>query len=298
MLGSHPDRGGTTVSPKRTDILLPPIGEPAVTIDAPTVFRPYAAGPGIDVIPAYLPVPGMGVLPANSFLVRGAQPLLVDAGPCGAAEDFIAALSALIDPAELRWLWLTHTDPDHIGALSWLLEHAPQLRVVTTYLAVGKLGMYAPLPMDRVYWCNPGERLDIGDRSMLACTPPSFDAPETTALFDPTTRTLFSADSFGALLHSPVATADEVPAADLEEGLVLWSTIDSPWLRDIDRAAFAVSLAEIDRLAPTRVLSAHLPPATAMRDDLLGWLRRVPDANPCVGPNQTALDALLTQIGG
>ncbi len=75
-----------------------------------------------------------------------------------------------------------------------MLELAPNARIVTTYLGMGKLGIQG-FPVERVYLLNPGQSLDVGDRTLQALTPPSYDAPETTALFDNKTRTLFSADS-------------------------------------------------------------------------------------------------------
>jgi flavorubredoxin len=61
----------------------------------------------------------------------------------GAAE---LALQPLLDdpqrlagPADVRWIWLTHPDRDHTGALFDLLEAAPQARLVTTFLGAGIL---------------------------------------------------------------------------------------------------------------------------------------------------------------
>jgi glyoxylase-like metal-dependent hydrolase (beta-lactamase superfamily II) len=244
-------------------------------------------------------VPGMGVLPANSFVIKSDQPVLVDAGPGGVAPGaFEAALSEVIEPADLKWLWLTHTDPDHIGALAWLLDAAPRLRVITTYLAIGKLGMHKPVPLDRCWFANPGDAVHVGDRKLVAVTPPSFDAPETTALYDTRTATLFSADSFGALMQAPAADARDIAPADLADGLVLWSSVDAPWLHRVDRQEHARDLDRVRALAPTTVLSSHLPPAPGMIDRLTNLLGRVPDANPWVGPDQAALEALLEQVAG
>jgi glyoxylase-like metal-dependent hydrolase (beta-lactamase superfamily II) len=285
----------TAVTPPRTT--LPTIGDPGIVLDQPVMFQPYAAGPDIDVLPAYVPAPGLGVLPANAFLLHGDEPVLVDAGPGGLPEGaFEQALRAVVDPAEVRWLWLTHTDPDHIGGLAWLLDAAPELRVVTTYLAVGKLGFHQPVPLDRCWWANPGDTVHVGDRKLVALSPPSFDAPETTAVYDTRTAVLFSADTFGALLAAPVHDAGEIGRGALEEGLVRWSTIDSPWLHRVDRRRFEATLASVARLTPRQVLSSHLPPATGMVDDLLRLLALVPDADPWVGPDQQALEALLAQL--
>jgi glyoxylase-like metal-dependent hydrolase (beta-lactamase superfamily II) len=238
----------------------------------------------------------MGVLPAHAFLVDGPEPMLVDAGPGGAQAGFQRALASLVDPRELRWLWLTHTDPDHIGSLEWLLEAAPDLRVVTTFLAVGKLGMQMELPMHRLLWVNPGTTIELNGRRLRALRPPSFDAPETTAVFDQSSRTLFSADSFGALLQAPVADAGELPRGELSDGMALWSTIDSPWLTHTDREHFRAALADLRSLEPRRVLSSHLPPATGMAGQLIDDLALVPGRDPWVGPDQAALDQLLASV--
>lgn len=274
---------------------LPDVASTDVSIEAPTVFAPYRVTPDISVIPAYLPVPGMGVLPAHSFVIHAAQPVLIDTGPGGAGPAYHEALRQVIDPEDLRWLWLTHADPDHVGALGWVLDAAPELRVITTFLATGKLGMHLPVPLDRCWFANPGDTVDVGDRQLLAVTPPTFDAPETTSVFDGRTGTLFSADAFGALASAPAAHASDIDPAELADGLVLWSTVDSPWVGAVDRGAFETALDGIDRLSPDLVLSSHLPPAAGMLDELLRILARVPDADPWVGPDQAALEAILSQ---
>jgi glyoxylase-like metal-dependent hydrolase (beta-lactamase superfamily II) len=278
-----------------TQLDLPTPSDQA-TVDVPVTYRPIEVGDGITVIPSWLPVPGMGTLAANAFVLDGPEPVLVDAGPCGAGDGLRTAIESVIDPAALRWLWLTHTDPDHIGALAWLLDAAPDLTVVTTYLAVGKMGLHQPLPMDRLYWANPGEVLDVGGRRLVALRPPSFDAPETVGCFDATSGTLFSADTFGAVLAAPVEVAADIDPAALADGMVLWSTIDSPWLSEVDRQRFAQRRAAISDLGAVRVLSAHLPPAEGRTDELLGLLGEVPDADPWVGPDQAALQGILAQV--
>jgi glyoxylase-like metal-dependent hydrolase (beta-lactamase superfamily II) len=270
---------------------LPP-ADTTDPITAPTACAPYTVGDGITVLPAYLPVPGMGVLPAHSFLLDGPEPMLVDTGPGGAEAGVQSALTSIVDPADLRWLWLTHTDPDHIGSLTWLLDAAPDLTVITTYLAVGKLSMSTPLPLERVMWVNPGTTVELNGRTLHALRPPSYDAPETTAVFDATSQTLFPADTFGALLHTPVADTDAVDAPDLVDGMTLWATIDAPWVTHTDRSHFAASLTQLRTLDARRVLSSHLPPAHDRTDLLLDTLAAVPGADPWIGPDQTALDAI------
>src|SRR5436309_1985613 len=79
------------------------------------------AAPGIGVISSSASLPGMGTLAINAFVVHGAEPLLVDTGTVAEADEFLSVLRTVIDPAQLRWVFLTHTDFDHIGALPRLL---------------------------------------------------------------------------------------------------------------------------------------------------------------------------------
>lgn len=259
-------------------------------MDAPITFDPRRVAPDTDALTTYIPVPGLGILPVNAFLIRAAQPVLVDAGIPALRDAFVENLKQRIDLHDLRWIWITHTDPDHLGALERLLAEAPRAKVVTTYLGMGKMGMQMlPLTPDRVYLLNPGQGLDVGDRRLLGVKPPSFDAPETTALFDTKTQAFFSADAFGALLREPAEDAAAISAEGLRDGSVTWASVDAPWLHTVDEAAFARALREIHDLAPSVVLSAHLPPARRMTAKLLSHLSSARTAAPFVGPDQQAL---------
>jgi flavorubredoxin len=86
-------------------------------MDKPTMFEPYRAAPDIDVLPSYFPIPGYGIVPINAFVLKAAEPVLVDTGLVLLSDEFLPQLSSVMDPEDLRWLWLTHDDMDHIGSL-------------------------------------------------------------------------------------------------------------------------------------------------------------------------------------
>lgn len=255
----------------------------------------YRAAPEIDVISSAAAIPGLGNVPVNAFVLHGSEPVLVDTGLPVDRDEFIAALRTVIDISDLKWIWLTHPDFDHIGSLAQLLELNVDVRVVTTFLGVGIMGLHSPLPMDRVQLVNPGQSLTVGERTLIAVRPPAFDNPSTTGFYDQRSGALFSSDCFGALLDAVPESASDLSDDELRAGQVLWSTIDSPWLHSVDRATFAGTLERIRQIEPSMVLSSHLPAAPGhMLDQLLGSLSAVPDATPFVGPDQTAFAAMFT----
>jgi hypothetical protein len=254
--------------------------------------------PGIHILPSHVPLPGFGVLSVNAFVVKAQEPVLIDTGLRADSSAFIDALESVIDPNDLKWLWLTHPDPDHTGSLLPLLDRVPNLRLVTTYLGYGFLGLIADIPMDRIYLLNPGEKLNVGDRELVAMRPPTFDNPATVALFDTKSRTFFSSDCFGGILEAPSEDARDINSEALFMGQVTWTTVDSPWLHKVDEGKFAAELNTIRQLAPDMVMSSHLPPAKSMTDQLLKSLAAAPQATPFMGPNQAALEAMLAQLTG
>ncbi len=92
------------------------------------------AAPDVDVVTSTANVGGFGNLAINAFVIHASEPVLVDTGAVRESDDFMTALRTVIDPADLRWIWLTHTDFDHIGSLHRLLEENERLRVITSFL--------------------------------------------------------------------------------------------------------------------------------------------------------------------
>jgi hypothetical protein len=261
---------------------------------------PYAAGPDVHVLPATVPLPGVGVLPVNAYVLHAQEPVLIDGGMAADGEQFVDALASIIDPAALRWVWLTHDDADHTGSIQRVLELAPNATLVTHGMSALRMASWWPVPLDRVHAIRVGDRLAVGDRTLRAVPPPLYDNPLSIGLLDEATGTLFSVDSFGALLPEATQDASEVPEDVLAGGMQAWATADSPWVHLLDRHRFGQVLEGVRRLQPSRILSSHLPAADGTSlESFLKVLGSVPDAEPAVAPNEeefTYMVAALTEM--
>lgn len=262
------------------------------TINGPVFTGRQAVADHTTALTSYLPVPGFGVLPVNAFVIHAREPVLVDTGLNALESDFMQALRQTINPAELRWIWITHADADHIGNLHAVLNAAPRAIVVTNFLGMGKLAMQR-VPAERIFLLNPGQYFDVGDRRLKAITPPSYDAPETMAVFDENSRSLFSSDCFGALIDSPFETANDVPPEVLRQGCIAWAGVDAPWLKQIPPGKLLAALDGLRSLKVRTVLGSHLPPAHGMTNQLLRYLAEAREAPAFVGPDQVELEKIL-----
>ncbi|MCM2575890.1 MBL fold metallo-hydrolase [Streptomyces meridianus] len=253
--------------------------------------------PDVTVLSDSLEVPGIGHLPVNAFVLHAAQPVVVDTGLGLPDRDFLRTLDEALDPADVRWIWLTHPDRDHTGGIFDLLEAAPKARVVTTFLSVGIMSCERPLPMDRLYLLNPGQSLDVGDRTLTAFRPPLYDNPSTIGFFDDLSGVCFSSDCFGGPMDSAgLAEAPdvrEIGADELRTAQLLWATVDSPWVQNVDTRHYLATFGQLRDREPPLVLSSHLPPAPGITGRMVGTLGSAAGTAPFIGPDQQALERML-----
>ncbi|MGW7289700.1 hypothetical protein ACWGH4_29955 [Streptomyces sp. NPDC054847] len=59
--------------------------------------------------------------------------------------------------------------------------------------------------------------------------------------------------------HAGDATDDE-----LRDGQLLWATVDSPWIHNVDTAKYLAGVQPLREMAPEAVLSTPLPPAVGI----------------------------------
>src|SRR4029453_3578062 len=93
-----------------------------------------------------VPIPTVGNLAVNSYLIRGEQPTVIDTGITPEVPEFDAALREPIDPNDIQWIVVTHADRDHVGALGRLLTEAPNATVVASLVTFGVMSG-GPVPL-------------------------------------------------------------------------------------------------------------------------------------------------------
>jgi glyoxylase-like metal-dependent hydrolase (beta-lactamase superfamily II) len=227
--------------------------------------------------------------------VRASEPVLIDTGMAIDRGHFEEALFSLVDPADLRWIVLTHDDRDHAGNLREILMAAPNATLITNGLAVARLGEEWDVPANRVRQLNPGRTLDLGNRELTLLRPPAYDSPSTLAVFDHTSEALFSADAFGAVLPQLVDDVRDIGRTGYLDGLALFTRANAPWTALVDERKFDRILDGIRRLRPRRILSSHAPNAVNLTEPLLETMRAVPSMTPWLPAEDVEVESVLAR---
>jgi hypothetical protein len=256
-------------------------------------------GEDIWVIPHFEHVPGLGHLAMHSYLIRGREPVLVDTGPEMSGPGFFDALWSLIDPQDLRWVFMSHEDADHTGHLAELLRQVPKARLVSNFVGMAKTTGALGLGPDRYLLVNSGQEFEIAGRRFVDHRPPVYDSGASHALFDVKSRAYLCADAFGAIISRPVENLGDLAPGEWREGYSLFNRANSPWLAVVDQARLGHDLDSVRRLEARWILSAHLPPApVSMGNQLLDELATLPAQGYFVGPDQAAMEASVAAIHG
>jgi flavorubredoxin len=196
----------------------------------------------------------------NSMVILGAEPMIVDTGTPANREQWLKDAFSLVEPTDVRWVFLSHDDVDHSGNLDEVMSACPNAQLVCNWAMIERHTNCFQLPLDRCRWIMDGETLDIGDRELAALRPPVYDSPTTRGLFDPTTGVYWAVDTFATPLPDP-----QVGVADLDpdlwaQGLALFALgAVSPWLSMVDERKYGRYVDRVQNLAIPTVASCHSP---------------------------------------
>ena len=144
----------------------------------------------------------------NSYLIRGDKTALVDTSHAKFRQLYLDTLQGLIDPQEIDYLIISHTEPDHSGLVKDFLELAPQATVVAAKMAIKFLEDLVHQPFEKQIIKN-GDTIDLGQGHVIEfVNAPNLHWPDTIFSYDQKSGILFTCDAFG-MHYCSNATYDE-----------------------------------------------------------------------------------------
>jgi flavorubredoxin len=234
----------------------------------------------------------------NSMVIRGTESVIVDTGTPMHRDSWFAQVESLVDLEDVRWIFVSHDDSDHVGNLHELLDRCPNATLVANFFMHERMAVEPqPLPLHRMRWLEAGESFEAAGRRLHLVTPPLYDGPTTRALYDEKTAVLWAVDAFAAMTPAGVCDAADVPAPMYDETFRALNSMVAPWHELADVTRFREHCDRLEALGIVAIASAHGPvlhgDAIADAFERTRALAGTPRVQP---PGQSLLDEILATM--
>ena len=139
----------------------------------------------------------------NSFIIKGKKIAVIDTSHSKFESLWLDNLIQQVNPKEISYLISSHTEPDHSGLISDLLDLNPEITIVGSKIALKFIEDQIHRPFKRLE-VKSGEFLDLGTNSESGInhnvefiSAPNLHWPDTIFSFDHGTKVLYTCDAFG-----------------------------------------------------------------------------------------------------
>lgn len=237
----------------------------------------------------------------NSVVIIGDEPIIVDTGSPANRVQWLEDVFSLVEPGDVRWVFLSHDDVDHTGNLAEVMDRCPNATLVCSWALLERHTNAFDFPLPRCRWVNDGDRLDVGDRTLQVIRPPVYDSPTTRGLFDPKSGVYWAVDCFATPMPGGVVSS----VAELDPGF--WSEGHAmfmhhalaPWLSLVDQARFTDVTRRIQSVGMTTIATAHSPIVPESHiGQAFDMVCALPTTPPPPLPDQAMLDQVLAAMSG
>ena len=186
--------------------------------------------------------------------------MIVDTGTPANRAQWLEDVFSLVEPEDVRWIFLSHDDVDHTGNLDEALSACPNATVVCSWAMVERHTNCFDFPLERCRWVTDGESFDVGDRTLQAIRPPVFDSPTTRGLYDPQTQVYWAVDTFATPLPDKTMGIADLDPDFWDFGLMLFALgAVSPWITWSDPAKYGQQVDRVQDLDLTTIAACHSP---------------------------------------
>ncbi len=132
----------------------------------------------------------------NSYFINADKKAIIETSKEKFWDTYLAKIKQVTDPADIEYIILNHTEPDHSGNLANLLELAPNATVVGSRLAISYLKDFLGKDFKNLI-VKDGHTLDLGNKTLRFISAPNLHWPDSMYTYLEEDKYLFTCDSFG-----------------------------------------------------------------------------------------------------
>ena len=210
-------------------------------------------------------------------------------------DQYLDDVFSLVEPEDIRWVFVSHDDVDHTGNLNALMEPRPERDARRQLVHVGADGRDARgAAAPRRAGSATASRSSPATASCYAVRPPVFDSPTTRGLFDSKTGVYWGSDSFATPMLVPITDVDKLDAGFWHDGMAMFHQYVSPWYAMLDDAKYQRSVDRVASLGITAIAGCHTPAiGSAHVDRAIEQIRTFASVTVPAEPGQDVLDQML-----
>jgi flavorubredoxin len=187
----------------------------------------------------------------NAYLLKTEKPTVIDTVDLEFGREFVEYLSELIDPKEIQYIVINHTEPDHSGGLAALAGRAPNATIVCTEIAVNELKEMYKLHSRSFLVVKDGDTLDIGGKTLKFKETPYLHTEETMITYCIEDKILFPCDIFSTHVATNAFFADEADFDIIEDFIGYYNAIIHPHRRYVRTVINALQELDVQMIAPS-----------------------------------------------
>lgn len=138
----------------------------------------------------------------NSYFINAEKKTIIETSKEIFWDTYLAKIHQVTNPAEIEYIVLNHTEPDHSGNLGNLLKLAPNATVVGSGNAIRYLEDIVGFEFKSLK-VKDGDTLDLGNKTLRFISAPNLHWPDSMYTWLEEDKVLFTCDSFGAHFAHP-----------------------------------------------------------------------------------------------
>ena len=184
----------------------------------------------------------------NSYFIDADRKTVVETVKEKFWDVYLAKLQQVCDPSEIEYIVANHTEPDHSGCISRLLEIAPNAKVVGSGNAIRYLKDLLGYEVPNLI-VKDGQTLDLGNRTLQFVAAANLHWPESIMSYLQEEQILFTCDIFGEHYCNEKMFDDEV--GDFDDAFrYYYDVIMKPYSRFMLQAIERIRPLEISCICP------------------------------------------------
>ena len=201
----------------------------------------------------------------NAYLVKGSKKTtLIDTVNPGFERELAGKVNQVADLADVDYLVMNHAEPDHAGAIPYVLNVSKGATLVTTEKGAKMAQVYFGVPEERIRIVADGDTIDVGDKTLKFIEAPWLHWPETMFTYLVESSVLFPCDFFGS--HTAAGFYDDEVEELIPFAKRYYGEIMMPFSKMGKKALDKITGLEIEIIAPShgpihrnpeRILSAY-----------------------------------------